>query len=205
MAVGRFITLEGVDGSGKSTQAELLADALEAGGRTVVRAREPGGTPLGEDVRGLLLHSAPGAMGAVAEACLFAASRAELVRLVVRPALADGAWVVCDRFLESSLAYQGAGRGVGLDAVRAINRASVDGCVPDLTVLIDVPVRVAAARRSAGPDRIEAEGEAFQRRVADGYRALTGDAGGRIVAVDGDAAPGDVHARVMAAVRGALG
>ena len=205
MGVGRFITLEGVDGSGKSTQAALLAAALEAGGVRVVRTREPGGTPLGEQVRALLLETPPGAMGAVAEACLFAASRAELVRRVVRPALADGAWVVCDRYLESSLAYQGAGRGVGLDVVRAINAASVDGCAPDLTVLVDVPVDVAAARRCAGPDRIEAEGDEFQRRVAGGYRTLMGDAAGRIVAVDGDAGPDEVHARVMRAVRRALG
>lgn len=203
MGVGRFIALEGIDGSGKSTQAAMLADALEVRGHTVVRVREPGGTPLGEAVRGLLLDTPPGSMGAVAEACLFAASRAELVRRVVRPGVADGAWVVCDRYLGSSLAYQGVGRGLGVDVVSDINRSSVDGCVPDVTVLIDVPVGEATARRCAGADRIEAEGAGFQQRVADGYRAqAAGDA--RMVVVDGRGAPADVHARVLAAVDAAL-
>ncbi len=203
MGVGRFIALEGIDGSGKSTQAAMLADALEARGHRVVRVREPGGTPLGEAIRGLLLDTPAGSMGAVAEACLFAASRAELVRRVVRPGVADGAWVVCDRFVGSSLAYQGVGRGLGVDVVTDVNRAAVDGCAPDVTVLIDVPVAEAAGRRCAGDDRIEAEGTGFQQRVADGYRAQAeGDA--RMVVVDGRGSPADVHARVLAAVDAAV-
>lgn len=197
MTAGRFITFEGGDGSGKSTQAAMLADALEEAGREVVRVREPGGTPLGESIRALVLDTPPGSMGPVAEACLFAASRAELVRLVIVPALEAGRWVVCDRFLDSSVAYQGAGRDLGADAVVAINRASVQGCTPDLTVLVDVPVDLAARRRCAGPDRIEAEGDDFQRKVADGYAALAAAEPGRVRVVDGTGTPDEVHARVM--------
>ncbi len=200
---GRFITLEGVDGSGKSTQAGMLADALAADGRTVVRTREPGGTPLGERVRELLLAGDPGGMTLLAEVHLFAASRAELVRRVIRPALDEDAWVVCDRFVDSSLAYQGAGRGLGIDAVLEANRAAVEGCLPDLTLVIDLPTAVARERRSASPDRIEAEGDDFADRVAGGYRELAGRFPERLRLVDGRGSPDEVHERVRAAL-GAL-
>lgn len=200
MGVGRFVSFEGIDGSGKSTQARMLADALKQRGLDVHLTREPGGTPLGDEVRTLLLHTPPGSMGDVAEACLFAASRAELVRTVVEPRLAAGQWVVCDRFVDSSLAYQGMGRGLGTDVVWSINRASVAGRMPDLTVLVDTDEGVAAARRCAGPDRIEAEGHAFQARVRRGFLDLAAAAPERFVVVDGAGAPDDVHAAVMAAV-----
>lgn len=192
-----------MDGSGKSTQAGLLADALEAAGRRVVRTREPGGTPLGERVRELLLSGRPGEIGLVAEVHLFAAARAELVDRVVRPALAEGSWVVSDRFVDSSLAYQGAGRGLGIDAVWQANRDAVDGCLPDLALVVDVPVEVATGRRCAGPDRIEAEGPGFAARVAAGYRELAARFPDRVRLVDGRGSPEEVHGRIMGAV-GAL-
>jgi dTMP kinase len=189
-----------VDGSGKSTQAAMLADALEARGLDVLRTREPGGTPVGERVREILLSGAPGELELSAEALLFAAARAELVRRVIGPALDAGRWVVSDRFLDSSLAYQGAARGLGIDAVLEVNRLAVGDRTPDLAVVIDVPVALATSRRCATPDRIEAEGDGFLERVADGYRELAARFAGRVRLVDGTGSPDEVHARVLAAV-----
>ena len=189
-----------MDGSGKSTQAAMLADALEARGVRVVRTREPGGTPVGERVREILLAGAPGEMELSAEALLFAAARAELVRRVIAPALADGAWVVSDRFLDSSLAYQGAARGLGLEAVLQVNRLAVDGRLPDRSLVIDVPIALATSRRCATPDRIEAEGDGFLARVAAGYHELAGMYPERVRLVDGTGTPDEVHARVLDAV-----
>lgn len=196
----RFIALEGIDGSGKTTQAGLLADALEGRGLRVTRTREPGGTLLGERVRKVVLSGEPGQLTLVAEAHLFAAARAELVERVVRPSLAAGRWVVSDRFIDSSLAYQGAARGLGVECVLEINATAVDGCLPDLALVIDTPVGAAAWRRSAAPDRIEAEGAGFQGRVAAGYRELGERFPERVRLVAGDGSVEEVHARVMAAV-----
>lgn len=196
----RFIALEGVDGSGKSTQARMVADALRARGVPAVLTREPGGTPLGEGLRGLLLDGALPRIGPVAEAYLFAAARAALVEEVVRPALERGEWVVTDRFVDSSLAYQGAAGGVGLDEVWALNARAVAGCLPDLALVVDVPVDVAAERRCAGQDRIEAQGPGFQQRVAEGYRALAERFPERVVMVPGLGSVDEVHAAVMAAL-----
>jgi dTMP kinase len=196
----RFISLEGVDGSGKTTQAALLADALEGRGLRVTRTREPGGTLLGERVRNVVLSGEPGHLTLVAEAHLFAAARAELVERVVRPSLAAGRWVVSDRFLDSSLAYQGAARGLGVETVLEINATAVDGCLPDTTLVIDTPVGAAAWRRSAAPDRIESEGAGFQGRVAEGYRELAGRFPERVRIVPGDGTIEVVHARVMSAI-----
>ena len=136
---GRFVVFEGIDGSGKTTQARLAADLLRASGRVVVETREPGGTVLGERLREVLLDSATGVLAGPAEVALFAAARAQLVAEVIAPARARGDWVVCDRFLASSLAYQGVGRGLGMRAVRDANALAVDGCTPDLTIVVDVP------------------------------------------------------------------
>ena len=206
MRARRFVSFEGVDGSGKSTQAALLADALERAGRTVVRTREPGGTALGEALRRVLLESAPGDIGPVAEMHLFAAARAQLVQEVVAPALRAGAWVVADRFLDSSLAYQGVARGLGVETVLAANAAGVGHHMPALTILIDLDPPEAAARRAgdtgrAGSrDRIEDEGAALQERVAEGYREVARRFPVRVQRIDGAAAAQDVHARVMEAV-----
>ena len=189
-----------MDGSGKSTQARRLAEALSARGVSVTTTREPGGTEVGERVRDILLAGEPGALSLVAEAHLFAAARAELVRRVVRPALDAGGWVVTDRFVDSSLAYQGVARGLGIDAVMAVNADAVDGCLPDLSLVIDVPIALATARRCAAPDRIEAEGDGFLERVAEGYRQLAARFPERVRIVPGAGDVDEVHARVMDAV-----
>ncbi|MEQ8833544.1 MAG: dTMP kinase [Miltoncostaeaceae bacterium] len=201
-ATGRFISFEGVDGSGKSTQAALLAQALEERGERVVRTREPGGTPLGEALRGVLLATDAASIGPLAEMHLFAAARAQLVSEVIGPALAGGAWVVADRFVDSSLAYQGVARSLGVTEVLAANMAAVDHHLPALTVVLTMGTEEAAGRRGGQPaDRIENEGELLQRRVAEGYRELLDRFPVRLRGVDASGTPTDVHARVWAAVR----
>jgi len=177
-----FISFEGVDGSGKSTQARLLAEHLDRAGRDVVLTREPGGTPLGEAIRELLLRGE--AMAPWAEAALFAAARAELVADVIAPALDRGAWVVCDRFVDSSLAYQGLARGLGVDEVLDLNLPGLVGRLPDRTFVLLLDAEQAAARLGA-PDRIEREGDAFRARVNDAYADLAQRFPDRIVTLDG--------------------
>jgi len=176
------VTFEGVDGSGKSTQAELLRDALAADGREVVLTREPGGTEVGERVRELVLNGPD--MTPWAEAALFAAARAELVATVIRPALDRGADVIADRYVDSSLAYQGIARGVGVDHVLELNLHVVQHLMPDQTVLLLLDPSE-AARRVAKPDRLESEGADFHRRVDAAYRELAERFPERIVAFDG--------------------
>jgi dTMP kinase len=192
-----FITFEGVDGSGKSTQAELLRDALAAEGREVVLTREPGGTEIGERVRELVLNGP--AMTPWAEAALFAAARAELVETVIRPALLRGAFVISDRYVDSSLAYQGIARGVGVEHVLALNLHAVQGLLPDRTVLLLVEPEL-AARRAVLEDRLEREGSAFHERVAAAYRELADLYPGRIVVFDGaldpDALAREIYDRI---------
>lgn len=195
---GFFVTLEGIDRSGKSTQAALLADAL---GDDAVAVREPGGTAAGERVRDILKDPEV-QLSAEGEALLFAAARAELVRQVIRPALDSGRTVVCDRFLDSSLAYQGVARGLGVEAVAALNATAVGGLVPDVTVLLELDT-AAAGTRDAEDDRFEREGDALQRAVAQAYGALADAEPGRFVRVDAGRDPQAVHADVLAAVRGA--
>jgi dTMP kinase len=194
-----FVTFEGVDGSGKSTQAELLRESLERAGRTVVATREPGGTPLGERVRELLLDGDE--MGPWAEASLFTAARAELVDRVIGPALADGSDVVCDRYLDSSLAYQGIGRGLGVERVLAFNVEAIRGILPDVTFLLLVEVDEARKRSAAARDRIEREGDAFLSLVDQGYRQLAGLFPQRVVAVDGARPVHDIAKEVHEHVR----
>jgi dTMP kinase len=178
-----FLTFEGVDWSGKSTQAELLAGWLRELGRTVLSTREPGGTPVAEAMRELVLHGDD--MSPWAEAALYAAARAENVAAVIRPALERGEDVVCDRYLDSSVAYQGAGRGLGEGPVRELSLLVTGGLLPDRTFL--VLLEPAEARRRAGErhDRIERAGEEFMRTVDRAYRALAGAEPERIVALDG--------------------
>lgn len=177
-----LLTFEGIDGSGKSTQTELLEEWLRKEGREVVITREPGGTPLGESVRELLLES--DAMAPWTEAALFAAARAELVERVIGPALADGSVVVCDRYLDSSLAYQGIGRGLGVERVLAFNVEAIRGILPDVTFLLLVDIDEARKRSSAARDRIEREGDAFLSLVDNGYRQLAGLFPQRIVTIE---------------------
>ena len=196
---GLFVTFEGIDRSGKTTQARLLADAL---GDRAVAVREPGGTPVGEQVRSLLKDPEV-EIGAHAEALLFAAARAELVTRVIRPALADARVVVCDRFLDSSLAYQGEARGLGVEEVARINRWATGGLVPDLTFLLVLPPAAAAARGSED-DRFESEGASLQERVLAAYERLAAEETARWRRIEADRPPAEVHADVLVEVEAAL-
>lgn len=188
-----FVTFEGVDGSGKSTQAELLKAYLARLGREVVATREPGGTLLGEAIRSLLLEGPE--MTPWAEASLFAAARAELAERVIRPALARGADVVCDRYLDSSLAYQGIARGLGVERVLELNAAVAD-LLPDRTYVLLVDPETAAARVGGERDRIEREDDGFRAAVADAYRELAERFPERIRALDA-ARPAEELARLV--------
>ncbi|HKA27638.1 MAG TPA: dTMP kinase [Gaiellaceae bacterium] len=197
-----FITFEGLDGSGKSTQAELLADAIRGTGRDVVTTREPGGTPLGERVRELLLTG--NGIAPWAEAALFAAARAELVEEVIDPALERGAVVICDRYLDSSLAYQGFARGLGIDRVLQLNLPAIGERLPDRTFLLEIDPRQAALRVGDTGDRIEREDDEFRRQVADAYRLLAETFPQRIEAVDGSRPPGEIAKEIFGRVRASL-
>lgn len=165
----RYIALEGIEGTGKSTVALRLAEHLRAGGRQVMVVREPGGTPPGEGIRDLLLHGDD--LEPWTEALLFAAQRAQLAAQVVRPALAAGTWVISDRTVYSSLAYQGGGRGLGVEQVRAVNAAGLLGTWPEMVVLLEIDPATGLSRQRVA-DRIGAEGIRFQQRVADTFAAL---------------------------------
>ena len=178
-----FVSFEGLDGCGKTTQARLLAEALAADGADVVLTREPGGTPLGEQVRELVLHGDH--VAPWAEVALYAASRAQHVVDVIRPALARGATVVCDRYLDTSVAYQGAGRGLGVDFVLDLNLRVVEGLLPDVTVLVAIDAETALSRVGEKRDRIERADAAFWPLVAKAYRDLAERFAERYVVVDG--------------------
>jgi dTMP kinase len=197
---GLFVTLEGIDRSGKTTQARLLCEAL---GERALAVREPGGTEVGERVRELLKDSRV-TIGARAEALLFAAARAELVANVIRPALDEGKVVVSDRFLDSSLAYQGAARGLGVEEVARMNELATGGLVPDLTILLDLPPAEAAARAGVEVDRFESEGSQLQESVRTAYEALVAADPARWVRVAAERPPEVVHGDVLAAVERVL-
>lgn len=210
---GILITLEGCDGCGKSTQAALLCARLAACGLPVGPAsapgtvvREPGGTAAGEAIRDILLHGS-GALAPWSEALLYAAARAELVERVLLPALRAGRVLVLDRYVDSSLAYQGVARGLGLDAVLAVNEPALQGVLPRLTIVLDVDPAVGLARAGGAPDRIEAEGLQFQQRVAAGFALVARRFPERVLLVDGlrdiDLVAVDVEAAALAAVAAA--
>ena len=199
-----FVTLEGIDRSGKTTQAALLAEAL---GPETLLLREPGGTDAGERIRGLL-KDPDGELDPRTELLLFCAARAELCARLVRPALERGHDVVCDRFVDSTVAYQGAARGLGTDLVERLNEIAVGGSLPDLTVLLRIDPERAEARgqqrlaegAADGADRFEGEGIEFQRLVAAAYDDLAVRHGDRIAVVDAEGDVAEVHARVMEVV-----
>jgi dTMP kinase len=194
-----FITLEGIEGSGKSTQAVRLAKAL---GPATILTQEPGGTEIGRAIRTLLLDVRQKGMAPQTEVLLFFADRAQHVAEVVRPALSEGRTVVSDRYVDSSIAYQGYGRGIDLELIRVVAGAATGGLVPDLTVFIDVSVEVGMVRvgKRGHHDRLEGEVFEFHARVRDGYRTLAAADPGRWVTVDGEADADDVERQVMKAV-----
>ena len=176
---GLFITFEGADGCGKSTQLRFLAEYLEEIGVNVVCTREPGGSLVAEKIRDILLDKENTEMDAMTEALLYAAARAEHVRKVIRPALQSGKVVLCDRFVHSSYAYQGYGRSLGVPLVKKINEPAIDGCMPDVTVFINVTPEHAFSRMNEHKehDRLESEGLAFHERMFDGFTALSQEPG----------------------------
>jgi dTMP kinase len=197
---GLFITFEGTEGSGKTTQIAALAERLRALGHTVRVLREPGGTPIGEEIRHTLQHSAANAqMTPEAELLLLNASRAQLVREVIRPALAAGEIVLCDRFYDSTLAYQGYGRGLDLKSVRRVISLAVGGTKPVLTLLLMVPIAVSEARRRGRPsrrDRMEEEDRGFFERVEAGYEAAAAAEPARIRRIDARRPAAEVGAEI---------
>lgn len=202
---GLFITVEGIDGCGKSTQARLIAAALEAAGHDVLRLREPGGVKISEQIRAILLDPANAEMGDVCELLLYEAARAQLVHQVIRPALAAGKTVVCDRFYDSTTAYQAFADGLDRGMVSQANELAVDGCRPDLTLVFDLPVEDALRRRSdrAAEDRLELKGLEFQARVAAGFRAVAADEPDRVKLVDAGGSIAEVFSSVVDELRSA--
>lgn len=201
-----FVVFEGTEGSGKSTQAALLVDALRRDGLAVVATREPGGTVIGEQIRAILLDPGNCAILAETEALLYAAARAQHVREVVRPSLEAGALVVSDRFLDSSLAYQGAGRGLPMDQVLVIQELATGGLRPDLRVLLDLPVGLGLERRLATADvnRLDAEHRSFHERVRRAFKDLAAADPRGWAVIDGVGTKGDVARRVESEVRARL-
>ena len=197
MRGGLFLVIEGIEGSGKTTQAKRLADWLEQRGVPYLLTREPGGTPVGEEVRRLLLEGGP--LDARTELLLLLSARSALVREVIGPALSDGRVVVADRFELSTLAYQAWGRGLPLEAVRELNAFATGGLRPDLTILLAVPRQTGESRRAARSvqDRIEGAGAEFHERVAEAYLRLVESEPG-VETVDGTAGPAAVHAALLA-------
>jgi dTMP kinase len=194
-----FISFEGVDGSGKTTQVALLADSLRGEGRNVVATREPGGTPAGERIRELLLEG--GDIAPWTEAALFAAARAQLVDEVIRPALARGADVICDRYIDSSLAYQGIARGLGVERVLELNLLATSGLLPDRTFFLAISPEDTTGRKDAEPDRIEREGDEFAAIVDQGYRELAAIFAKRVVTIDATMPASDISREVRGQLR----
>jgi dTMP kinase len=198
--IGRFVAFEGGEGCGKSTQARLLADELDG-----LLTREPGGTPFGSAVRAVLLDPATGSIDPRAEALLMAADRAEHVSTIIRPALAAGTDVVCDRFSYSTMAYQGFGRGLPVDELRTLCNWASDGLWPDLTLLIDVDHDIARARLGDRLDRFEREGADFHERVRRGFLEFAAEQPERFIVVDGSSSVEAVAAAISQAVAERLG
>ena len=204
---GVFITFEGGDGAGKSTQLQLLATWLDEQKKTYVLTREPGGTDVGLELRDIILHR-KGFLAPRAEALLYAADRAHHVHTVVRPALERGDVVVQDRFFDSSVAYQGAGRVLSEDEVRDLSLWAVEDLRPNLTIVLDVPAEVARARRDSTRDvydRLEAEADDFHERVRQAYHRLAGAEPERIVIIDGELPAEEIHQQIVSRVQSLLG
>jgi dTMP kinase len=208
---GIFVTFEGGEGSGKTTQLKLLANRIRASGKEVIETHDPGGTAIGKEIRTLLLHPGSAPIAAATELLLYEASRAQLVRELIVPALSRGAVVLCDRFIDSTLAYQGFGRGLDLDLIQRLNRFVTDGLTPDLTVLLDIDPGIGLTRcrpgvnadASAGLsaesscwDRIEAEPLDFHQRIREGYLVMARENPDRITVIDATPAIAKIEAVV---------
>lgn len=192
---GKFITVEGIDGCGKTTQAEFIVDSLVELGKSSKLVREPGGDPISESIRKLLLH-AEESMSDRAEALLMIASRAQLTDKVILPQIIDGKWVVADRYADSTLAYQGGGRSLSVKALSSINEFGTYTLKPDLTFFIDISVRVANSRMRVQRDRIEKEGNEFQKRVRNLYLDLSENEPDRIIVINGDKSINEVRSDI---------
>ena len=209
-STGKFISFEGSEGSGKSTQITRLAAHLQQTGREVVSTREPGGTEIGEQIRNIIVHNSKGdEMCAETELLLFTAARAQVVREVIAPALTRGAVVPSDRFLDSSTVYQGIGRNLAADPVSRINRFAVGNVMPDLTLVIDVPTEIGLARirqrASDLPDRMERENIDFYKKIRDGYLLLAKNMPDRVVVIDGTLNQDAIERKIWAVVKERLG
>lgn len=207
-ARGRFITIEGGEGAGKSTQADLLIASLERGGIAARRTREPGGSAGAEAIRRLLLEGADERWDAVGEALLLSAARRDHLTRLVEPALDRGVWVVCDRFADSTLAYQGYGRGLPIADLLELQRFAIGDFAPDLTLILDLPVAeglVRAARRAGAADRFERLDTAFHERLRQGFLEIAADNPQRCLLVDASGSVETVHCAILAAVRQRLG
>ena len=197
---GKFITVEGVDGCGKTTQAEFIIDGLIEAGLSAKLVREPGGDPISESIRKLLLH-AEESMSDRAEALLMIASRAQLTDKVILPQIIDGKWVVADRYADSTLAYQGGGRGLSVKSLDIINEFGTYTLKPDLTFFIDISIDVANSRMRVEKDRIEKEGNDFQQRVRDQYLKLSESESDRVIVINGDRSIDEVKADIWTHVK----
>ena len=200
---GKFITVEGIDGCGKTTQAEFIIDSLVEAGLSAKLVREPGGDPISESIRKLLLH-AEESMSDRAEALLMIASRAQLTDKVVLPQVINGTWVVADRYADSTLAYQGGGRGLSVKSLESINEFGTYTLKPDLTFFIDISVEVANSRIRVERDRIEKEGNEFQQRVRDQYLKLHENEPGRVILINGEQSIQEVRAEVWSHLKSKL-
>jgi dTMP kinase len=207
-ARGRFITIEGGEGAGKSTQVDLLVAALGRAGIAAQRSREPGGSEGAEAIRRLLLEGADERWDAIAETLLFYAARREHVTRLITPALDQGIWVVCDRFADSTIAYQGYGRGLPLAELQALHRFALGDFAPDLTLILDLPVAeglARAARRSGNADRFERLDQAFHERLRQGFHQIAAADPQRCIVIDASADAESVHRAVLGAVTARLG
>ena len=203
---GLFITFEGIDGCGKSTQTSLCKTWLEEQGRQVLLVREPGGTKIGEKIRSLLLDKENGAMAPMTELFLFEAARAQIVEETIKPALSEGKVVICDRFFDSSVAYQGCARGLGAEMVSRLNMDATGGLAPDITFFLDISVEEAIKRRNArgeAKDRIESAGDSFQEKVREGF-ILAASNDKRIVTVDAKSSPEIIFEQIRQKIQALL-
>ena len=204
---GIFVSMEGPDGSGKSTQLELLRTYLEQKGYEIIITREPGGTKISEAIREIILNKEYTEMGHMTEALLYASARAQLVSEVIKPALDSGKAVISDRFVDSSAVYQGMARGLGVDNVYKINEFAIQGVMPDLTIHLDLPARVGIGRKNEQKelDRMELEAIDFHEKVAEGYRELAAKAPDRIYTIDATLSIEEIHKIIVDKIETILG